>query len=189
MSETVGILAIQGAFAKHQQMIAQLGYATRLVRNQSDLDAVDRLIMPGGESTTMVLLLHKHGLWDVLQQFCREKPVLGTCAGSILLAKKIMNDAMQTLATIDIVIDRNSYGRQIDSFSMEVDIQFPDHISPFHAIFIRAPQIVNVGDSVNVLASLQDKPILVQYGKALACTFHPELTDDPSIHQYFMEIK
>lgn len=183
----IGILALQGDFIQHAKMIHQLQQDYRLVRTADDLAHVDRLILPGGESTTMRLLAQKHGLWSDLKVFCKTHPVFGTCAGAILLAQTIDSEhTEESLQAIDITINRNSYGRQIDSFVTDVVINFPrqDAIN-ISAIFIRAPQITTVGKHVDILASYDDSPILLQQKNCLVATFHPELTSSTLIHQYF----
>lgn len=192
MNTVVGILAIQGGVHAHQAVIESLGYSTHLVKLTSDLDKVDRLIIPGGESTTLTLLLKKHQVWDALKQFCQTQPVFGTCAGSILLAKNITPSG-DTLGIIDMTINRNGYGRQLDSFEDQINIAHSalnliGKVETIHGIFIRAPIIESVGKDVEILAIYQDQPVVVQHKKSLACTFHPELTRSTMIHQYFMSL-
>lgn len=193
MGQTIGVLSIQGAYEKHKVALLKLGANVVLVRNSQELAAVDKLIIPGGESTTIVTVLKKHFLWESLKEFCRTKPVFGTCAGAILLAKKTHGlerfGTDNSLAIMDIEVRRNSYGRQLDSFKTFLDIKFADKSKRIEAIFIRAPSIIDLDISkVQVLASLNNEPILVRQGNSLACTFHPELTDELSIHRYFADI-
>lgn len=193
MGRTIGVLSIQGAYEKHKVALLKLGVNVVLVRTRQELASVDKLIIPGGESTAIVTVLKKHFLWESLKEFCRTKPVFGTCAGAILLAKKTHGlerfGADNSLAIMDIEVRRNSYGRQLDSFKTFLDIKFADKSKRIEAIFIRAPSIIDLDISkVQVLASLNNEPILVRQGNSLACTFHPELTDELSIHRYFADI-
>jgi len=205
----IGILSIQGGFALHQQMVHNLGFDTLQVKTSADLHKIDKLIIPGGESTAIRLLLQKHGLWDELKDFCSTKPVFGTCAGAILLAKRIKSEneaGEESFGVIDITIVRNSYGRQIDSFETTLDVNLaastangldnsriqleqatsPALIVSVPAVFIRAPQIIETGKDVKILATYNKLPVLVHEGKILAATFHPELTDDNTICNYFL---
>ncbi len=186
LSRLIGILAIQGAYHKHQEIIKKLGYATLLVKTETELNQVDALIMPGGESTAMVLILKKHHLWESLQKFCKIKPVFGTCAGAILLAKNTEKQDVSTLEIMDITISRNSYGRQIDSF--ETEVKFNDS-KLIPAVFIRAPKITDYDrKNIQVLASDGNIPVILQQDNKIACTFHPELTGDTSVHEYFLTL-
>lgn len=186
--QTVGILAVQGAFVKHKQMLDVLNCKTKLVKTVEDLSSVDRLVIPGGESTAMRIMLKKHNMWDSLREFCCTNPVLGTCAGAILLSSKIDDGVDESLYSMDIDVTRNSYGRQIESFITQVPFDNGEIVENISANFIRAPQIVRVGHNVKVLSSLNGQVILAQDKLAIACTFHPELTDDLSIHRYFIHI-
>ncbi len=175
----IGILALQGAFVRHQQAIDKLGVCTVQVRRPSELELCDGLILPGGESTTMTHLLQTEGMWPSLTQFAKEKPMFGTCAGVILMTK---------LGLFDITIERNGYGRQIHSFSASLPISLPSGQKEIEALFIRAPKITEVdSDKVEVLGKYQDEAVFIQQGHHLATTFHPELTDDPIIHRYFCD--
>jgi 5'-phosphate synthase pdxT subunit len=183
----VGILAIQGDFAMHAKMLDGLGAPWMLVKHPADLDAVSGLIMPGGESTTMLKLFALEGIGTAIKEFAAQgKPIYGTCAGAILLAKEVLNPPQEKLGLIDIAIERNAYGRQIDS-SVQVG-ECPDLADhPVEMVFIRAPIIRRVGDGVRVLGRCGNLPVLVEQGNILAGTFHPELTDDPTVHQYFLK--
>lgn len=185
---TVGVLALQGAFAKHIQMLKSIGAHTKEVRVPCDLDDCDALIIPGGESTT-ILHLAKN-IREPLQKFIETKPVFGTCAGLILLAKQIVGHAdMLPFKVMDIAVERNAFGRQAESFVANVDIHLgKEKARPFKAFFIRAPRIRHCGEGVKVLASYDDEPILIQQGHLLGATFHPELTHDASIHRYFLSL-
>jgi pyridoxal 5'-phosphate synthase pdxT subunit len=183
----IGVLALQGAYAKHRAMLAQLGVASCEVRTVTELATVDGLIIPGGESTTMLRLLQDEGLWQPLQQFVRTKPTFGTCAGAILLAQRVTNPTQASLGVLDITVRRNGYGRQVDSFT--TSIAAPNlGTSPLEVVFIRAPRITNLGPDVIVLASHQGEPILVQQGITLAATFHPELTADHRVHALLVKL-
>lgn len=186
--QTIGILAVQGAFVKHKQILDSLRCNTKLVKTVEDLLSIDKLVIPGGESTAMRIMLKKHNMWDSLREFCGTKPVLGTCAGAILLASKIDDGADESLCSMDIDVTRNSYGRQIESFITEVPFHNGEKVENIPANFIRAPQIVRVGHNVKVLSSLNSQVILAQDKLAIACTFHPELTDNLAIHRYFIQI-
>lgn len=183
----VGVLALQGAFAAHERALAQVGVTTRQVRVPAQLDGLDGLVMPGGESTTMSRLLHTSGLFDPLQAALRDGlPVFGTCAGMILLATTVLDGRpdQRSFAVIDIAVRRNGYGRQIDSFETELDVAGEDR--PFHAVFIRAPKVESIGPAVEVLAEHEGVPVLAREGAALVASFHPELTDDARLHRLFV---
>lgn len=167
--------------------LAQVGVATRQVRVPAQLDGLDGLVMPGGESTTMSRLLHTSGLFDPLQAALRDGlPVFGTCAGMILLATTVLDGRpdQRSFAVIDIAVRRNGYGRQIDSFETELDVAGEDR--PFHAVFIRAPKVESIGPAVEVLAEHEGVPVLAREGAALVASFHPELTDDARLHRLFV---
>jgi 5'-phosphate synthase pdxT subunit len=186
----IGILALQGDFDKHASMIDTLGATPMLVRQAPDLDSCDGLILPGGESTTLSRLMDKHSLRDAIIRFGRQKPVYGTCAGMILLASQLQSstNGVYPLDLINITVERNAYGRQLDSFIADVQLEFAETTSPFSGVFIRAPKIIDMGQSVTVLGRYQDTPVLVQSGQVLASAFHPELTDDDRIHRFFIKI-
>jgi 5'-phosphate synthase pdxT subunit len=184
----VGILALQGAFAAHARALRSLGAEPREVRLPEDLDGVDALILPGGESTTMSMLLDSSGLADPLgERLGAGFPVFGTCAGLILLATEVLDGrADQTsFGALDVAVRRNAFGRQVDSFEAELAVKDMD--APFHGVFIRAPVVERAGDTVEVLATVDGKPVLVRQGRLLAAAFHPELSDDDRIHQLFLE--
>lgn len=191
----IGVLALQGAFAKHAQMLQSLGVKVVEVRKPEDLDACDALIIPGGESTTMMKQMQFIGFSGPFRNFAKNKPVFGTCAGLILMSHDIIlgTDTMQPFNLIDISVERNAFGRQVESFHTEVDF-IPKKSSEkkitqkLPAMFIRAPRIRRTGNLVQILATYEGEPILVQQGRHLAATFHPELTSDPTIHQHFLKI-
>jgi len=183
----VGILAIQGDFAMHAKMLDALAAPWMLVKHPADLAAASGLIMPGGESTTMLKFFAHEGMGTAIKEFAAQrKPIYGTCAGAILLAKEVVNPPQERLGLIDIAIERNAYGRQVDS-SVQVGEcpTLADH--PVEMVFIRAPIIRRVGEGVRVLGRCGDLPVLVEQGNILAGTFHPELTTDPTVHQYFLK--
>jgi len=183
----VGILAIQGDFAMHGRMLDALEEPWMLVKHAADLEGAGGLIMPGGESTTMLKLFSLEGMDSAIKKFAAQgKPVYGTCAGAILLAKEVLNPPQERLGLIDIAIERNAYGRQVDSSVRAGECpELSDH--PVEMVFIRAPIIRRVGDGVRVLGRCGDLPVLVEQGNILAGTFHPELTQDQSVHRYFVK--
>lgn len=183
----IGILALQGDFALHEAVLKDLGVETVLVRKPAQLRDCDGLILPGGESTTFVRLMREGEMWEPLRRFCDERPVFGTCAGLIVLASEVVNQKVETLGVLDISVRRNAYGRQRESFVDAVQLEF-DGREPFEGVFIRAPRIERVGDSVTVLGVRRDEPVLVTNGQVLAATFHPELTSDRRVHRYFLEM-
>ncbi|MGQ9512956.1 MAG: pyridoxal 5'-phosphate synthase glutaminase subunit PdxT [Thermodesulfitimonas sp.] len=182
----MGVLALQGAFREHKWALERLGVSAPLVLKAEDLAAIDALIIPGGESTTIGRLLNVFGLMaPLLARVAAGLPVFGTCAGMVLLAREIEGSAQPRLGVMDVTVRRNAFGRQVDSF--EIDLAIPVlGTTPFRGIFIRAPYITHVGPGVEVLASLGEKIILVRQGRLLSASFHPELTDDLRLHRYFV---
>ncbi len=185
---TVGVLALQGDFLEHVKMLACLDVDAREVRTAEQLKGLDGLIIPGGESTTFGRLIGDFRLQEPLSAFVRSgRPVWGTCAGMIMLANHASDLEFPTLQAIDIEVDRNAYGRQVDSF--EADIEVPALGSEtYHAIFIRAPVVASVGPDVDVLATCQERPVAVKQGAILATSFHPELTADTRFHRLFLDM-
>ena len=186
---TVGVLAIQGDFYEHKEALSRLGVNSREVRSRSHLLGIDGLIIPGGESTTIVQLIDKFQLRDALvDEVNSGLPVWGTCAGMIVLANRLTESRPSPLNLMDIEVSRNAFGRQIQSFEQDIEIagvQGP----PFPAIFIRAPVVKNYGAMVKILASIENGfPVAVRQGHIFATSFHPELTDDDRIHRLFMDI-
>jgi 5'-phosphate synthase pdxT subunit len=183
----VGILAIQGDFAMHGKMLDRIGAPWKLVKHASELDEVGGLILPGGESTTMLKFFDAEGFGPAIKDFAAAgKPVFGTCAGTILLAKEVLNPSQERLELMDITVERNAYGRQIDSSVRPGEC--PELAArPVEMVFIRAPIIRRVGEGVRVLGRSEGLPVLVEQGKLLAATFHPELTEDETIHRYFLK--
>jgi 5'-phosphate synthase pdxT subunit len=183
---TVGVLALQGAFIEHEKTLRDLGVDAIEVRLPQQLEGVDALIIPGGESTTIGKLAVTFNLLEPLRKFAQEKPVWGTCAGMIMLAKDI-GRAQPLIGVMDIKVNRNAFGRQVDSFETDLDVSDLGD-EPFHAVFIRAPLVIGVGDGVKILSRLEDGGIVaVQQGHWLATAFHPELTPDNRFHRYFVE--
>lgn len=184
----IGVLALQGAFIEHTKMLRQLDMCAVEVRLPEQLDELDGLIIPGGESTTIGKLATIYGLIEPLRQFCNRKPTWGTCAGMIFLAKDIGIDEQPILGAMDIQVDRNYFGRQIDSFETDLEIKGLSD-EPFHAVFIRAPIVTRVEPQVEVLSRLEDGAIVaVRQAHLLATAFHPELTTDLRLHSYFCAI-
>ena len=183
----IGILAVQGDFEAHAAMLASLGVETIEVRTTRDLEECDGLILPGGESTTQLQFLREEGLFDAINRFAdKGGAILGTCAGTILLATTVKNPEQDSLGLLNMVVLRNAYGRQIAS---DVHIGASSlKEGPVEMVFIRAPIIDSVGKGVEILAEYAGKPVLVQKGRIMATTFHPELTDDPTVHLRFLEL-
>ena len=185
----IGILALQGAFIEHQKMLTALGHDTVQVRLPEQLADLDGLIIPGGESTTIGKLAVQYGLIEPLREFATHKPTWGTCAGLIFLAADIGIESQPILGLMDVRVDRNAFGRQVDSFETDLAIEGLSSDAPFHAIFIRAPQVRSAGPAVKVLARLEDGTIVaVRQQHLLASSFHPELTDDLRLHRYFCDM-
>jgi 5'-phosphate synthase pdxT subunit len=179
----IGVLALQGDFEAHSRALKAAGAEAVEIRTAAELNQVDALILPGGESTTMLKLLDEEELFEPLRNFGRSKPMFGTCAGAILLASEVLHPKQLSLGLMDISVERNGYGRQVDSriASIEIDGETSE------AVFIRAPVIRRVGADVKVLASYLDTPVLVEQGRHLVATFHPELTADGRIHRRFVQ--
>ncbi len=187
MRRKIGILALQGDFAKHEAMLQSLNVGTIQVKKSEELQKCHGLIIPGGESTTLTKLMHRYGLYEPIREFAQSRPVMGTCAGMIMVANHVDDERVEPLHLIDISVNRNAYGRQIDSFITNVEASFLGNGKVFRAIFIRAPQIREIGPEVEILIELQGKPVMVRSKNILAVAFHPELTDDTRIHQYFLD--
>jgi 5'-phosphate synthase pdxT subunit len=186
----IGVLAIQGNYASHAQALTEAGACPSLVKNPQDLrldgQSLDGLVLPGGESTTMLKFLEKHRFFEALQGFCNARPVFGTCAGTILLAREVLNPAQRSLGLLDAIVERNAYGRQIDSAIVTAETALAG--GPLEMVFIRAPRIVSVGAGVEVIARRDGFPTLIRQGRILAATFHPELSRDRRVHRLFVEI-
>jgi len=183
---TIGILAIQGDFAAHARAIREAGGSAVEVRSKADFEDLDGLIIPGGESTTMLKFIEDENLDTCITELARKhRPIFGTCAGAILLARDVYNPSQASLGLIDISVERNAFGRQVDSFIAETETTFG---APLEAVFIRAPKIKSIGPDVEVLARLSEEPVLVRSNNVLAATFHPELTDDRRVHRIFVDM-
>ena len=181
----VGILAVQGDVDAHAAMLAQLGVEAVRVRREKDLDGLCALILPGGESTTIAKGLERLCLYEPLETFAKSgRPILGTCAGAVLLAREVENHPVRSLGLIDVVAVRNAYGSQVDSFSIPVE----GELEGLSGVFIRAPRLRRPGPDVVVRARVDGWPVFVQQGVALATTFHPELTDDPRVHEVLLSL-
>jgi pyridoxal 5'-phosphate synthase pdxT subunit len=185
-NKTVGILAVQGDFAMHAKMLDRIGALWKLIKHAAELGEAGGLIMPGGESTAMLKFFAGEGLGDAVKDFAASgKPIFGTCAGAILLAQEVLNPSQGRLGLMDITVERNAYGRQIDSAVRQGECpELSDR--PVEMVFIRAPIIRRVGAGVRVLGRSDGLPVLVEQGNLLAATFHPELTEDETIHRYFL---
>src|SRR3954463_15675886 len=194
----IGVLALQGDFDAHRRRLQELGAEVLLVRKPEQLDEIDGLVIPGGESGTFLKLLGEAG-FEKLKQFVKAKPTFGTCAGAILLASEVENPAQAGLGALDIRVRRNAYGRQIDSSIREgtflkdlnrnlSEQNRSDDGSALEMVFIRAPKIVRVGNGVQVLATENSDPVAVRQGRAMAATFHPELSEDTRVHEAFLQL-
>jgi 5'-phosphate synthase pdxT subunit len=181
----IGILAIQGDYAAHAEALADVGANPIEVRKPEELARIDGLVLPGGESTTMLKFLEKHQFFDGLKEFCNAHPVFGTCAGTILLAREVRHPAQRSLGVLDAVVERNAYGRQINSTILHAETSLSG--GPLEMVFIRAPRIAEVGPGVEVLARREGSATLVRQGDILAATFHPELSADRRVHQAFVK--
>lgn len=185
-SVTIGILALQGDYAAHARAFSEAGARTVLVRKAEELAGLDGLVMPGGESTTMLKFLEQHGFFDALKNFVSSKPTFATCAGCILLAREVLHPKQQSLGALDATVERNAYGRQIDSTILTLPTELPG--GPLEMVFIRSPRMTRVGPEVEVLAQRDGFPTLVRQGHLLAATFHPEMTADTRVQRLFLEI-
>lgn len=183
----VGVFALQGAVREHMQSLEACGVEAMAIKRKEQLQEVDGLILPGGESTTMRRLIDKYGFMEPLKEFAQQgKPMFGTCAGLILLAKNIVGYNEPHLGLMDVTVERNSFGRQVDSFEADLAIKgVADH---FNAVFIRAPHIVEAGENVEVLAKNDDRIVAARDGQYLGCSFHPELTEDHRLTAYFVNM-
>jgi pyridoxal 5'-phosphate synthase pdxT subunit len=179
----VGVLAVQGAFARHAQVLVELGHEVRELREPRDFAGLDGLVLPGGESTVQLQMIGRLGLEAPLRELCQsDRPVLATCAGLILLAHGVTDPLQASFDLIDVDVQRNGWGRQLDSFEAASDQSLPGEAEPLPLVFIRAPRIGRVGARVQVLASFRAEPVLVQQRNITGATFHPELTGDPRLH-------
>jgi 5'-phosphate synthase pdxT subunit len=185
----IGVLALQGNFSLHTKALARCGVQAVEVRKPEQLADLDGLVMPGGESTTLLKLMDEWGFVPALEKFHGEgRPIFGTCAGAILLAREVENPAQFSLGFIDVGVERNAYGRQRESFEAHGAATLDGGATPVEMVFIRAPRIRRVGPGVRTLAEWKGEPVMVRQGSVLVATFHPELTDAPTVHQYFCEM-
>ena len=183
----IGVLGLQGAVREHVKSLESCGVQAMSVKTVGELESVHGLIIPGGESTAIRRLLDNAGMVAPLIRFCQaRKPIFGTCAGLILMAKTLVSGEKHNLGLMDVVVERNSFGRQVDSF--ETDLQIAGIDSSFNAVFIRAPHIAEVGSDVEVLARFEDRIVMVRQAHLLGCSFHPELTDDNRISEFFVKM-
>jgi len=183
----IGVLGVQGDFREHKLMLERLGIVSKVVRTPEDLNQADGLIIAGGESTTMIRIMKRVGLFDELKsKIIKGLPVYGTCAGMILLSAYVENYPQESLGAIGIHVIRNAYGRQVDSFVEPLEAKGFDR--PFEGIFIRAPKVVKWGSSVEVLSELGGVPVMLRQDNVLVSSFHPELTEDPRVHEYFVNM-
>jgi 5'-phosphate synthase pdxT subunit len=186
----IGVLAIQGDYAAHAEALTEAGAEPVEVRNPDELESLDGLILPGGESTTMLKFLERSApdrpsFFEALRDYVKTRPVFGTCAGAILLAREVRHPHQRSLGALDAVVDRNAYGRQIDSMILTAPSSLPGE--PLEMVFIRAPRIAETGPGVEVLARREGFPVLVRQGNLMAATFHPELSGDRRVHRLFVE--
>jgi 5'-phosphate synthase pdxT subunit len=182
----IGVLAIQGDYEAHAHALREAGARTIEVRKPEQLAGLDGLAMPGGESTTMLKFLERDGFFEALQKFLTTAPCLATCAGCILLARKVLQPPQRSLGLLDATVERNAYGRQIDSTILNLETRLPG--GPLEMVFIRAPRISTVGKAVEVLAEREGHPVLVRQANLLAATFHPEMTTDRRVQKLFLDI-
>jgi 5'-phosphate synthase pdxT subunit len=183
---TIGVLALQGDYEAHARVFASAGARTVLVRKAEQLAGLDGLVMPGGESTTMLKFLEQNGFFDALRMFASTTPCFATCAGCILLAREVLHPPQRSLGVLDATVERNAYGRQIDSTILTLPTELPG--GPLEMVFIRSPRITRVGAGVEVLARRDGFPTLVRQGRLLAATFHPEMTTDSRVQRLFLDM-
>jgi len=183
----IGVLGVQGDIREHMETLRSMGVDVEIVKKSEQLDGIDGLIIPGGESTTISKLMKFAGLWDVLKDMVSKGfPIFGTCAGMIVLSKRVTNNPSQeTLGVIDIDVERNAYGRQVNSFEVDLEIKGVD--VPIRGVFIRAPRIVRMGSEVEVLAVHNGTPVFVRQGRIMVASFHPELSGSSHVHRIFLE--
>lgn len=183
---TIGVLALQGAFDAHARVLRELGANVVFVRKTEDLQNIDGLVIPGGESTTFLWFLERNGFFEALHEFVKTRPAFGTCAGVILLANEVKNPSQKSLAALDVTVERNAYGRQNDSRIIEAETSLPG--GPMEMVYIRAPKITRTGPGVETLATRDGDPVLVRQNNILAATFHPELSNDKRVHEEFLKM-
>lgn len=188
-SRQIGVLGLQGDFAAHIRLLDDLESPSLIVKKAEQLDQVDGLIVPGGESTTLIKLIDAFDLWAPLREFAATgKPLLGTCAGMILLAGEVLNPPQRSLGLIDVTVERNSYGRQRESFEASGTFSPDGEETDLHMVFIRAPRLVRLGPAVQSLATCRDDCVMARQEQILVASFHPELSGDPAVHRYFLSM-
>ena len=185
---TVGILSLQGAYALHGEILRSMDVSFKYVRYPKDLENCDSLIIPGGESTTISKLLDESGLRQAVLDFAKQRSILGTCAGMILMAKDADDDKVNPLRLIDMKVSRNAYGRQVDSFTTNLEMSLNGSTVSTKGVFIRAPRIISFGQDLEILAKVNDEPVLVKQGLHMASSFHPELSGNNNVHRYFLSL-
>ena len=185
---TVGILSLQGAYALHGEILRSMKVSLQYVRYPKDLENCDSLIIPGGESTTISKLLDESGLRQAVLDFAKQRSILGTCAGMILMAKDADDDKVNPLRLIDMKVSRNAYGRQVDSFTTNLEMSLNGSTVSTKGVFIRAPRIISFGQDLEILAKVNDEPVLVKQGLHMASSFHPELSGNNNVHRYFLSL-
>ncbi len=185
---TVGILSLQGAYALQGEILRSMDVSLQYVRYPKDLENCDSLIIPGGESTTMSKLLDESGLRQAVLDFAKQRSILGTCAGMILMAKDADDDKVNPLRLIDMKVSRNAYGRQVDSFTTNLEMSLNGSTVSTKGVFIRAPRIISFGQDLEILAKVNDEPVLVKQGLHMASSFHPELSGNNNVHRYFLSL-
>lgn len=187
MPDIIGVLALQGAYEKHIEMLSGLGVESRLIRYAQELNDCCALIIPGGESSTMSLLIQKFGLFEKLREFAENKPVMGVCAGAILMAETVEDSRVTPLNIMPMTALRNNYGRQVFSFSADLRLKFDAEGSAYRAHFIRAPELKSNNEKIEVLAKFDDAAVMMRLDRHIVLTFHPELTNDNRIHTCWLE--
>lgn len=184
MNPIVGVLALQGAYQKHIESLSRIGIQSKIIRQPSEISNCSALILPGGESTTISLLLQKNGLYEAIVRFADTHPVMGVCAGMILMADEVDDDRITPLGLMPFKASRNYYGRQAQSFSADIKLSFDD--KPFNALFIRAPAIESLAPEITILATHNEDAVMIGMGKHIALSFHPELSHDTRVHEYWL---
>jgi 5'-phosphate synthase pdxT subunit len=186
MNKVVGVLALQGAYQKHVESLSRLGVESRLVRKAAELDGCSALIIPGGESTTISLLMQEYDMYEPIKKFAETHPVMGVCAGMIMMANEVDDYRVKPLGIMPFKALRNHFGRQVHSFTADIELEFNDNDAPFSAQFIRAPGIENPSPETQVLATYDNEAVMIGTGKHVALSFHPELTGDTRVHDYWL---
>ena len=186
MNKVVGVLALQGAYQKHVESLSRLDVESRLIRKAAELEDCSALIIPGGESTTISLLMQEYELYEPVKKFAETHPVMGVCAGMIMMANEVDDERVKPLGIIPFKALRNHYGRQVHSFTADIKLDFDSNGEPFSAQFIRAPGIAKLSPEIKVLATYDNEAVMIGAGKHIALSFHPELTSDTRIHDYWL---